>query len=105
MRESSSPITATATSDTTITPRSCFENATPPTWIGVVENGPANCCTAPPQIHVSSPLIAISRPMVRITMPSSGPPSSGRISVACNPMPPANDRMIVTANAGQNDQP
>ena len=41
VRSKSSPMqAATVTSETPITPRSCFENATPPTWIGAVENGP-----------------------------------------------------------------
>ncbi len=40
-----------------------------------------------------------------MTIPSSGPPCSGRISTCCTATPPANDRMSVAANAGQNDQP
>ena len=84
---------------------SCFENATPPTLIGDVENGPANCFAAPPQIQVVRPLIAISRPIVRITIPSSGPPCSGRIRTCWIATPPANERTSVAANAGQNDQP
>ena len=59
---------------------SCFENATPPTVIGAVENGPSNCFAAPPQIHVISPLTAIRSPIVRITTPSTGPSWIGRMS-------------------------
>ena len=40
VRLKSSPMKAAPASDTPITPRSCFGNATPPTWMGAVENGP-----------------------------------------------------------------
>ena len=101
----SSQISPTAMNATAITPRSCFENATPPTRIGAVENGPWNCLAAPPQIHVMSPLIAIRRPIVRITIPSSGPPWIGRITTTCTATPPSSESRSVAPKAGQNAQP
>ncbi len=38
-------------------------------------------------------------------MPIRGPFRSGRINVSSISAPPANERAIVTPNAGQNDQP
>src|SRR5581483_6366285 len=99
------PTSATTTSETAITPMSCFENATPPTVIGSVEKGPWNCFAAPPHTQVSKPLIAMRRPIVRMTIPSSGPRWIGLIRTECSATPPPNESTSVAPNAGQNDQP
>ena len=105
MRVNNSHTRPSETDETAITPSSSFENDTPPRWTVAVENGPANCFAAPPQIQVVSPLIAINSPTVRSTTASNGLPCNGRISTCWTATPPPNERINVATNAGQNDQP
>ena len=91
----------TSAKHTTMIPMSWIENATPPTWIGRVENGDGNERTCAPQIHAEPPLKMSASPRVTITIVSTGAPSNGRIRVRWSAMPPPNAIRHVSKNAGQ----
>ena len=74
---------------------------TPPTSYVFVPKGLRNCCGSPPHFQITNPLIATRRPMVTITIRSTFPRSTGRMTTRWMPTPPANEIASVATKAGQ----
>ena len=87
-------------SATAIVPMSWAAITTPPMEYVSVPNGLWSCCGSPLHSQMMKPLIATSRPIVTMTIRSTLPRSTGRITTRWMQTPPTNEMRRVATNAG-----
>jgi len=96
--------TITDAIETTSTPMSWRENATPPAWYTVVPNGASMNFRSAPQIHVTMPSMRMKRPTVTITTAMIDC-CTARTNTSCTSTPKTNAIGSVTKNASQYESP